>query len=64
VDRILAIRPWHRIGVEDLVRLRVPVARVLPFVELAGHVPREAVAGGRVVDAGARSARQLDLFAA
>jgi len=64
VDRILAIRPWHRIGVEDLVRLRVPVARVLPFVEVAGHVPREAVARGRVVGAGGMTARQLDLFAA
>ena len=63
VDRILAIRPWHRVRVEDLARLRVPVARVLPFVELADHVPRET-AGGRVVSLGLKRARQLDLFAA
>lgn len=39
VDRIVAARRWRRVRVDDLVRLRVPIARVLPFVETADHVP-------------------------
>jgi predicted DNA-binding helix-hairpin-helix protein len=63
VKRILGIRRWHRIRVDDLVRLRVPLGRALPFVVLADHTP--GVEFDRL-DLRARVARrdQLDLFAA
>jgi len=65
VDRILASRAWRRVRVDDLARLRVPLARVLPFVETADHVPR----GDASPDAAALRRRvapiaQLDLFGA
>jgi predicted DNA-binding helix-hairpin-helix protein len=39
VARLLAIRRWHRIRLADLVALRVPVRRALPFVITADHNP-------------------------
>jgi putative DNA modification/repair radical SAM protein len=73
VDRILAIRPWHKVRVDDLARLRVPVARVLPFVVLPDHLPLRVgpdAAGLRARLAGGADPRiappptQLELFAA
>jgi predicted DNA-binding helix-hairpin-helix protein len=63
VDRIIASRRWRRVRVEDLARLRVPLRRVLPFVETEDHVPR----GVQTPDnASLRDiiapARQLDIF--
>jgi putative DNA modification/repair radical SAM protein len=65
VDRIIASRRWRKVRVEDLVRLRVPLARVLPFVEAADHVPRGAAAPDHAAlrDLIAPP-RQLDLFSA
>lgn len=40
VTRILSSRHWRRVRVDDLVRLRVSLRRVLPFVVTADHVPR------------------------
>jgi putative DNA modification/repair radical SAM protein len=65
VDRIVAARRWRRIRTDDLGRLRVPLARVLPFVTTADHVPRgdaspDAADLRRLV---ASPADQLDLFA-
>ena len=54
VDRIVAARRWRRVRVDDLARLRVPLARALPFVETADHVPR----GARVARRGAGCARR------
>ena len=64
VDRILASRRWRSIRTEDLGRLRVPLARVLPFVATADHAPRglaqpDAADLRRLVSA---PADQLDLF--
>jgi predicted DNA-binding helix-hairpin-helix protein len=39
VDRIVRIRRWHAIRVDDLVRLRVPLRKSLPFVIAADHTP-------------------------
>ncbi len=39
VDRILQVRRWQAIRVEDLVRLRAPVKKVLPFVVTRDHTP-------------------------
>jgi len=41
VDRILQVRKWHRLGTADLRRLRVPLAKTLPFVSTSDHVPRD-----------------------
>jgi putative DNA modification/repair radical SAM protein len=63
VDRIVAARRWRRVRVEDLARIRVPLARVLPFVQTDDHVPR----GSATPDSSAlvRIVRpqQLDMFA-
>ena len=40
VDRILQIRRWHRLTVSDLTRLRVPLAKTLPFIVTADHIPK------------------------
>lgn len=37
VDRILQVRPWQRIRLEHLPRLRLSVRKVLPFVVTADH---------------------------
>ena len=39
VDRLLRARRFRRLRADDLKKLHVPVARVLPFVELADHKP-------------------------
>lgn len=62
VKRVLAARRVQRLHVDDLTRLRVPLARVLPFVTLPGM---RGDAGLERADFGARQraiARQLDLF--
>ena len=64
VDRIVAARRWRRVRVDDLVRLRVPLARVLPFVETADHVPRGTAAPHHAaLRELVAPANQLDLFA-
>ncbi|MEO7363203.1 MAG: putative DNA modification/repair radical SAM protein [Gemmatimonadaceae bacterium] len=64
VDRILSARRWRQVRVADLARIRVPLVRVLPFVETVDHVPR----GMRTPDQYAlreliAPANQLDMFA-
>jgi predicted DNA-binding helix-hairpin-helix protein len=71
VDRILAVRPWHAVRVDDLVRLRVAVARALPFLVLPDHLPTRVgpdAPGLRALLAApappvARVPAQLELFA-
>jgi predicted DNA-binding helix-hairpin-helix protein len=46
VKRIVAARRTRTIRLEDLQRLRAPLARVLPFVLAPGHVPRQLEAAG------------------
>lgn len=63
VDRIVSARRWRRVRVADLKRIRVPLVRVLPFVETDDHVPR----GNRTPDHLAlreliAPANQLDMF--
>jgi putative DNA modification/repair radical SAM protein len=65
VDRLLRVRRWHRVRLADLVTLRVPVKRALPFVITADHNPH--VVGLDAVDLRRRVApehEQLDIFAA
>lgn len=53
VDRVLQIRRWHRLTLDDFVRLRAPVRKIMPFIETADHVPRAV---------GAIPGKQLELF--
>lgn len=63
VKRILGMRRWHRIRVGDLVRLRVPLGRALPFLIVADHTPGAEL---ERLDLRSRVARrdQFDLFGA
>ncbi len=64
VERILRVRRWHQLRVEDLLRLRLPMKKVLPFVTTADENPnnrsleRDDLAANFVV-----RPKQLDLFA-
>ncbi|WKB53319.1 putative DNA modification/repair radical SAM protein [Eleftheria terrae] len=51
VERILASRRSRRLRTDDLARMRVPAAKVLPFVVLADHRP------GRALEASSLAAR-------
>ncbi len=46
VDRLLAARRYRTIRTEDLARLRLSLAKVLPFVVLPDHRPRDLDAPG------------------
>jgi predicted DNA-binding helix-hairpin-helix protein len=46
VDRLLVARRYRTIRTEDLARLRVSLAKVLPFVVLPDHRPRDLDAPG------------------
>jgi predicted DNA-binding helix-hairpin-helix protein len=62
VDRILRARRWRRIRLEDLARLRVSLARALPFVVADDHTPTPLRLDA--LDLRDRLApRQLDMFA-
>ncbi len=39
VDRLLQIRRWKRVRLADLVTLRVPLKKTMPFIEVADHHP-------------------------
>ncbi len=64
VDRILAARRWSAVRVQDLLRLKVPLKKALPFIETPDHRP-----GLRELDDPRLRARfvpppkQLELFA-
>jgi putative DNA modification/repair radical SAM protein len=66
VERILAVRAWHRVRVLDLARLRVPVSRALPFIVAADHGAQALDDAGRTLRARlaarTRGAAQLELF--
>ena len=67
VKRLLKSRRHRRLRVEDLARLRTPLAKVLPFVVLADHVPTAGPNGGlerpdRLRAALAPPPRQGELF--
>jgi putative DNA modification/repair radical SAM protein len=64
VERILRVRRWHKLRLEDLLRLRLPMKKVLPFVTTADQNPhnrvleRDDLAANFLV-----RPKQLDLFA-
>ena len=64
VERILRIRRWHKLRLEDLLRLHLPLKKLLPFVTAADANPqtrtleRDDLLASLVV-----RPKQLDLFA-
>jgi putative DNA modification/repair radical SAM protein len=62
VERILTVRRWKQLRMEDLTRLRIMLDRALPFIVVADRSPRSVIdtldLRSRISD---RS--QLDLFA-
>lgn len=62
VARLVRLRRWHRVRVDDLARLHVPMGRALPFIVTADHSPGSLPDR---LDLRRRIARrdQLDLFA-
>ncbi len=60
VDRILQIRRWHRLQIADLVRLRVPTKKALPFLITADHTPHLLEQRGAL--ASLAKPRQMELF--
>jgi putative DNA modification/repair radical SAM protein len=42
VDRILQARRWSSVRLQDLIRLHVPLKKVLPFILAPDHQPRDA----------------------
>lgn len=64
VDRILRARKWRKVRVADLARIRVPLVRVLPFVEVADQVPRGLQSPDHhALRSLVAPANQLDMFA-
>jgi predicted DNA-binding helix-hairpin-helix protein len=64
VARIVQSRRHARLRAGDLARLRVPMAKVLPFVELLDHHPRRRLDDPQALRAQlAPKPRQAELFA-
>ena len=61
VERLLELRAHKTLRYEDLVRLRVPMKRVAPFIVTADHRPRADVES-EALRPGLRSGGQGDLF--
>ncbi|MEO5719092.1 MAG: putative DNA modification/repair radical SAM protein [Chthoniobacterales bacterium] len=63
VERILRVRRWHKLRLEDLLRLHLPMKKVLPFITTADGNPhaqtldRDDLATSLIV-----RPKQLDLF--
>ena len=65
VDRIVLARRYGKLRIEDLTRLRAPLQKMLPFVQLLDHHPRKQLDDPAALRAQlAPKPRQQDLFAA
>jgi predicted DNA-binding helix-hairpin-helix protein len=63
VERILQVRRWHQLRLDDLVRLRIAMQRAVPFVVTADHRPRLLdLDATRLEQRVAPKRFQLDLF--
>jgi putative DNA modification/repair radical SAM protein len=61
VVKLLQMRRWQKIRLEDLVALRVNVRKALPFIICANHLPAAAEAGNERLLARFAFPRQLTL---
>ncbi len=62
VQRLLQARRVRRLRQGDVQRLRVPIARVLPFIVLADHRPTPQAVATLLRERGAAAQQQGDLF--
>ena len=64
VDKIVKVRRWHKLRVEDLPRLHVSVSKILPFIITADYNSANlAIDRDDLGDRFVPLPRQLDLFA-
>ncbi|HKS04054.1 MAG TPA: hypothetical protein VJR49_01745, partial [Chthoniobacterales bacterium] len=61
VDRLICIRRWHSIRLDDLTRLRVPLKKAMPFIIVANYRPR-LLAREMVISRFVRRQEQTELF--
>jgi predicted DNA-binding helix-hairpin-helix protein len=64
VKRIIAARRWHRLRLDDLVRLRVSMSRATPFVSTADYAPVRIGPDSPLLSQRVSAASQLDLWSA
>ena len=64
VDRIVLLRRWHRLRVDDLVRLRLSLRKVLPFVVTDDRSDQGTVSREKMWQQFANPSPQLDLLPA
>lgn len=64
VKRIIAARRWHRLRLDDLVRLRVSMSRAMPFVSTADYAPVRIGPDSPLLSQRVSAASQLDLWSA
>lgn len=64
VDRIIQARRWSKIRLQDLVRLRVPLKKAMPFIEVADHHPGPELEAADLLNRFVVAPEQLNLFAA
>ena len=63
VKRIIAARRWHRIRLDDLIRLNVAMSRAMPFIETADYRPARVTPDSALLPSSIRRTTQYDLFA-
>ncbi len=63
VDNILRARQHRQLRLEDLARLRLPIAKVAPFIVAAGHTPGATLDSSRLLQRLTPRPQQADLFA-
>ena len=63
VDRILSARRHRRLRLDDLARLRLSIAKIMPFVITPDHRPRVLDGSGVPPGLPRRAAGQMELFA-
>ncbi len=62
VERLLTVRRHRRIRMDDLARLRLPVAKLMPFVAAADHHPGATLDSARLTKQLAPKPKQLELL--
>ena len=63
VDRIIATRRYHALRLDDLLRLHLPLAKIMPFIVTPDHRPVQALDSTALYRRLAPPAEQMDLFA-
>ncbi|MEO7299449.1 MAG: putative DNA modification/repair radical SAM protein [Verrucomicrobiota bacterium] len=63
-EKILQARRWSSVRLQDLIRLRVPLKKVMPFIEVADHHPQRELDSDKLLARLAPPTEQMDLFRA